>query len=144
MIITLISVPVIIISAPSYYFRRIKFLKRYAHFLEQNNGQNYFCYNNKKNLKEFIELEIIPELDEKISIIYLNGKHVETDTSSKEFISNALYNLRNYSKFPHLMKIRNGKIIDSSVNALAYGVKNQKKSKEHFIAKIDDFFDFKN
>jgi hypothetical protein len=141
LIVFLITLPFIILSLPFTYYNRKKFEKQYSDFLELNNDVNFFCYNNRKNSKEFIENEIIPNLKNNIEIVYLNGKKIETKNYPKDFISNALYNLKNYSKFPHLMKIRDGKLIDKSINTLFYSIKNQNKSKEKLLAEVNDFFE---
>ena len=119
------------------------FEKKYAEFLVHNDNLNFFCYNNRKNAKEFIEVEIIPYLNNKIEIVFLNGKTVENKSFPKEFLSNAIHQLKNYSKFPHLMKIRNGKLIDKSINTIFYSIKNQNKSKDNLMKEIDDFFELK-
>ncbi|HLV52009.1 MAG TPA: hypothetical protein VKY44_08655 [Flavobacterium sp.] len=121
----IISITFLIISFPFLYHKRKQFEKRYSDFLIQNDNLNFFCYNNRKNSQYFIENEIIPFLDDKIEIVFLNGKIVETPKYPKDFISKALFQLKNYSKFPHLMKIRNGKLIDKSINLLFYSIKNQ-------------------
>ena len=63
---------------------------------------------------------------------HLNGKNVESEQNT-EFISEALYKLKNYSRFPHLMKIRNGKLIDKSINNPFYNVLNLKKKQNGII-----------
>ena len=77
----------------------------------------------------------------RFEIVYLNGKKIENENYPKEFLSNALYNLKNYSKFPHLMKIRNGKLIDKSINTIFFSIKNQKQSKEKLLKEIEFFFE---
>ena len=52
-----------------------------------------------------------------------------------------LYGLKHYNKFPHLMKIRSGKLIDKSINNPFYGVLNMNKSKSELINKINEFFE---
>lgn len=137
----IIILPFIVISYPYTYYKSKKFEKQYSDFLMQNNESNFFCYNNSKKSKEFIETEIIPCLDKQIEVVYLNGKQVETENYSKEFISNALYSLRNYSRYPHLMKIREGKLVDKSINSLFFSVKNQNKSKDKLLVEIHNFFE---
>ena len=132
--------PIIIISTPFLYFQRKRFEKKYSEFLTKNSGKNFFCYNNRKNSKKYIEDEIIPNLTEGIEIVYLNGKKVESEYNT-EFISEALYKLKNYSRFPHLMKIRNGKLIDKSINNPFYNVLNLNKPKNELLTKINRFFE---
>ena len=129
-----------IVLFPIGHFQRKKFEKKYAEFLNENNGKNFFCYNNRKNSKQYIEEDIVPNLSDGIEIVYLNGKKIESEYNS-EFISEALYGLKHYNKFPHLMKIRNGKLIDISINNQFYGVLNMNKSKTELLNKINVFFE---
>lgn len=136
----ILTLPFIIITLPVNYYNRKKFEKNYAEFLLQNNNINFFCYNNRKNTKQYIETEIIPILNNDIEIVYLNGKIIENKRFPSQFLSHALYQLNNYSKFPHLMKIRNGKLIDKSINTIFYSIKSQNKSTEKLIIEINNFF----
>ncbi len=129
-----------IIFIPIGHFNRKKFEKKYAEFLNENNGKNFFCYNNRKNSKQYLEEDIVPNLNDGIEIVYLNGKKVESEYNV-EFISEALYKLKNYSRFPHLMKIRNGKLIDKSINNPFYNVLNLNKDKTELLTKINRFFE---
>ena len=71
--------------------------------------------------------------------MYLNGQKV-TSKHSTEFISQALYRLKNYNQFPHLMKIRDGKRIDKSINNPFYNVQNLNKPKTELVDQINQFF----
>ncbi len=135
----ILAIPLIIIFIPIKYLNRKRFEKKYAKFLTENNGKNFFCYNNKKNSKDYIEENIIPNLTDGIEIVYLNGKTVESDYNI-EFVSEALYKLKNYNRFPHLMKIRNGKLIDKSINNPFYNILNSNKPKSKFLNQIHTFF----
>ncbi|MEM7087673.1 MAG: hypothetical protein AAF489_15945 [Bacteroidota bacterium] len=136
----ILAIPFMIISLPIGHFQRKKFEKKYVEFLNENNGKNFFCYNNRKNSKQYIEEDIVPNLNDEIAIVYLNGKKIESEYNS-EFISEALYGLKHYNKFPHLMKIRNGKLIDISINNPFYAVLNMNKSKTELLNKINVFFE---
>jgi len=136
----ILLLPILLILYPIHFFQKKRFNKKHTEFLNANNGMNFFCYNNRKNSKNYIEKSIIPNLTEQIEIVYLNGKKVEAKQNS-EFISEALYKLKNYSRFPHLMKIRNGKLIDKSINNPFYNVLNLKKDKTELLTKINLFFE---
>lgn len=136
----ILSLPIILIFIPIVHFQRKNFEKKYADFLTVNNEKDFFCYNNRKHSKEYIEGEIIPNLTNGIQIVYLNGKTVESEHNS-EFFSVALYRLKNYSRFPHLMKIRNGKLIDKSINNPFYNILNLNKPKSELLTKINQFFE---
>ena len=45
------------------------------------------------------------------------------------------------NKFPHLIKIRNGKLIDKSINNAFYSVLNMNKSRTELLNKINMFFE---
>lgn len=136
-----LTIPILIVTFPFMYFDRKRFEKKYSEFLEENDNLNFFCYNTRKNSKEFIETEIIPNLSGDIEIIFLNGKTIENKKYPREFISKALFNLKNYSKFPHLMKIRKGKLIDKSINTLFYSIRNQNTPKDRLMREINNFFE---
>ena len=136
----ILILPIIIVLIPIQYFQRKQFEKKYSDFLTEISGKNFFCYNNRKNSRKYIEDEIIPNLKGGIEIVYLNGKKVESEYNA-EFISEALYKLKSYSGFPHLMKIRNGKLIDKSINNPFYNVLNLNKPKNDLLTKINRFFE---
>ena len=136
----ILAIPVMLVGIPILHFQRKNFEKKYADFLIENNGKNFFCYNNRKNSKQYLEQSILPNLSEDIDIVYLDGKRIESAYDSV-FISEALYGLKHYNKFPHLMKIRNGKLIDTSINNPFYAVLNMNKSKVELLSKINHFFD---
>jgi hypothetical protein len=136
----ILFLPIMIVLFPIHYFQRKRFEKKYSDFLTEISGKNFFCYNNRKNSKKYIEDEIIPNLTDGIEIVYLNGKKVESEYNA-EFISEALYKLKSYSGFPHLMKIRNGKLIDKSINNPFYNVLNLNKPKNELLTKINRFFE---
>lgn len=132
--------PFIILISPFFYFRRKKFEKEYSHFLIKQNGKNFFCYNNRKNSKRFIEEVIIPSLSKNVEIVYLNGRKIESEYP-KEFISNILFNLKTYNKFPHLVKVRDGKLHDKSINNIFYSILNQHTSQTKLLTEINQFFE---
>ncbi|WP_159090812.1 hypothetical protein [Aquimarina aquimarini] len=141
----IIGIPLLALSIPMIIFIPIKsfcrkrFEKKYAEFLIKNDGKNFFCYNNRKNSKKYIEENILLNLPKEIDIVYLNGKKIESDYTT-EFISEALYNLKNYNRFPHLLKIRNGQLIDKSINNPFYNILNLNKPKNDFLSQINRFF----
>lgn len=141
-----IGIPVTIYSVLSYPSRRLaqtNFEKGYLEYTNRLNDKNFFCYNNRENSKEFIESYIIPKLPESVEVIFLNGRAIESDYS-REFISHALYRLKNYRKFPHLMKVRNGEITDFSLNNTFYSIINQNKPLDELLNEVDLFFDIDN
>ena len=101
--------------------------------------KNFFWYNNRKDGKESIENELIPRLDEKIEIIYLEGREPKSGYQ-KGHISLALFKFKRYTRFPHLLKVRDGHIIDESVNNEFYNVLNQSKPMEKLLTEIHKFF----
>ncbi len=135
----ILFLPVMIILYPKNYFEKKRVEQKYSEELSKMNGKNFFCYNNRKRSDKYIENEIIPHLADDIEIVYLNGRKVESE-SNTEFVSSALFRLKNYSKFPHLMKVRNGKLIDKSINNPFYNVMNLNQSKNKLLTDINQFF----
>ena len=105
--------------------------------------KNFFCYNNKADAKEFIEKELIPNLDKDIEFIYLDGREPKSQYV-RDQISLALYELKNYSRFPHLLKIRNGKMLDESINNEFFNTLTQSKPLDKLLKNINDFFELKS
>lgn len=139
----LLVLPVLLLTWPLRYLQRTRFQKKYKSFLEEHNGKNFFCYNNKRSTQPFVETAILPCLGVDIEVVFLNGKRVET-TYDTVFMAEALYQLQHYQKFPHLMKIREGKLLDQSVNNLFYSVLKGHKPKAKLLDQMNNFFDLPN
>ena len=134
-----LSIPFLIFIFIFKYFQKKKFEKKYLKFLKENEGKNFFCYNNRKKSKEYLEENILTNLNKEVVIVYLNGRDIESEYN-KEFISEALYGLKHYTKFPHLMKIRNGQLIDKSINNPFFGILKMNKPKAELLGEINHFF----
>ncbi len=146
LVILIVGIPFLIFHILSYPSRRMEeknFKRDYINYLYQIDGKNFFCYNNREYAQEFIETIIIPSLPKDVEIIFLNGRVVESDYA-KVFMSHALYDLKNYQKFPHLMKIRNGEVLDFSLNNTFYNMINQKQPLDKLLAEVNHFFDLDN
>jgi hypothetical protein len=116
--------------------------KMYQKFIAESNGKNIFCYNNRKNSKEFIELNLTPKLPKSTEVIFLNGKLIESEINI-DFAKILLSKFKKYNRFPHLIKIRDKKIIDKSINNLFYNTLNSSKSKKDLMKDVYSFFDIK-
>ncbi|MEO6524005.1 MAG: hypothetical protein ABIN91_20140 [Mucilaginibacter sp.] len=110
-----------------------------SNYLLELEGKNFFCYNNKKDVQDAIEIILIPLLASNFEIIFLNGKNPESDYE-EWLIKHILYNFKHYSKFPHLFKVRNGEIIELSINNEFYNTIDQNKPMSALINIIDAFF----
>lgn len=125
--ITIISATIILILIASYQSKKQKerFLKRYREFLAAHEGEEFFCYTNRKEFVDVIEQQLIPMLDPKLNIIKMEGKTPITDLNH-EFVSYAFYRLDNIG-FPNVMKINNGVMMDISLHNEIYNAINNKK-----------------
>ncbi len=135
----LVLIPIMIIVTPFTYYikwRREKELKKYLSGL---GDKNFFCYNNRTDAKDFIEKELIPKLDKDIELIYLDGREPKSKYV-RDQISLALYKLKNYTRFPHLLKIRDGQMIDESVNNEFFNTMTQNKPLDKLLSDINRFF----
>ena len=115
--------------------------ENFKKFLSQIEGKNFFCYNNKVKGKEFIENEIVPFLNKDIEIIYLDGRTIQSNDYENKYLSKAFNGFKNYSKFPHLMKIKNGEIKDISINNEFYNAINNNGNKTKLSLKMNAFFE---
>lgn len=137
-----IFLPIMIIVAPFAYYANLTRERELNKYLSRLGDKNFFCYNNRPDAKEFIEKELIPKLDKGIELIYLDG-HQPKSSYVQDHISLALYKLKNYSRFPHLLKIRNGQMIDESVNNELFNTMKQNKPLDKLLSDIDAFFDLR-
>jgi hypothetical protein len=138
----IVLLPVMIICAPfNYYFdwRREEKLKKY---LLELGDKNFFCYNDRTDAKDFIEKKVIPMLDKEVELIYLDGREPKSKYI-KDNISLVLYKFKNYTRFPHLLKVRGGQIIDESINNEFFNTLSQNKPVDNLVGKIHRFFDLR-
>jgi len=119
--------------------KTIKSEKEYADFLGTIEGIKFFCYNNRKKNKEFIETTILPTLSSDIKIIYVDGKIPKSDYD-QNFISTLLYSIKDRKGFPYLLKISNGQLVDKSISQDFYKTMNQNKDIRHLNENINSFY----
>jgi hypothetical protein len=132
--------PIIAIAYPFVFLDNWKRERRLKKYISGLGDKNFFCYNNRADAKTFIENELIPRLDNGIELIYLDG-HEPRSKYVQDHISLALYKLQNYSRFPHLLKLRNGDIIDESINNEFFNTMTQNKPLDKLLMDINSFFD---
>ncbi len=135
-----VVIPTMILVTPFLSYSDKKRQAAFRKFVLQIGDKNFFCYNNRSDAKEFIEQKIIPNLPKEIEIIYLNGRELQSDYD-ETFVSMLLYSFKEYKKFPHLLKIRNGQIIDLSINNRTFNCINQGKPIENMFDEINSFFE---
>ena len=138
----LLFAPLIILALPFIiwsYFDNLTFNRKYNDYLRTIDGTNFFCYNNRTNSKNFIEKNILPILTPDIRVIYLDGKMPKSDYDQR-FISKALYSIEDRKGFPYLLKIKDGKFIDKSINNEFYNTMNQNKDIGQLSKKIISFY----
>lgn len=138
----IVLIPIIIIFLPFGIYQSNQLEKRFQAFLKEHNGQNYFIYNNGRKSQNFIEENALPKIPTAVNILYLKKKELQVK-KNKEFFSMMVYRIKNYKRFPHLIKIRNGEIIDISINQELFAWKNQGKGSKQFFDLINIFFDLK-
>jgi len=101
---------------------RHKFTAEYNLFLAEHEGLEIFCYTNRLKFCDAIEAQLVPTLDEHIHVIKLNGKVPQTRLNER-VISHALCNLKGVG-FPNVMRVVDGKFIDSSLHKPIYDAIN--------------------
>ena len=138
----LLFAPLLLLVSPFIIYSfidNLAFNKKYKTYLRTISGTNFFCYNNRTNSKDFIEKNILPTLTPDIKVIYLDGKTPKSDYD-QNFISKALYSIKDKKGFPYLLKIADGKLKDKSINNDFYNTMNQNKNIGQLNKKIISFY----
>ena len=107
--------------------------------LEKFDGEKFFCFNNNKRSLNFIENEIIPNLNNKINIIFLEGKKANSSTIDNILASKLLLKIRQREGFPYILKISNGEILAKSINNELFNTINQNKDTLKLIDTINNY-----
>ncbi|MCB9235061.1 MAG: hypothetical protein H6581_25630 [Bacteroidia bacterium] len=140
-----VIVPLFILVSPFTFLRDKIFARKYRKYLSTAlEGKNFFCYNNRRKSLEFITWEILPLLPPGVEPLYLEGYYLKTDYYEEKYLSKVLYQLEHYQRFPHLIKIRNGQVIDCQINNEVFNCLNQGKPKETVIRKMEEFFELQS
>ncbi|WP_316784451.1 hypothetical protein [Pedobacter frigiditerrae] len=145
-IIIIIAIPLIILISPiifisninNHFTNKARF-KAYQEYLLMINGCNFFCYNNKQSVQNLIEQQVLPFLDTNINVIFLDGR-IPVSDFNKSYISTALYGIKDKKGFPYLLKIRDGVVVDKSINAELHYAINHNETMKSLVDKIDLFF----
>ena len=135
-----VGIILFLIIAPISWYKEKLFRKEYQAYLHELEGKNFFCYNNRRKGRAYIESEIIPDLPQGVEVLFLNGRKLESGPYKKEFLSRAFYEFKHYNRFPQLLKIREGKAYDASLNHELFLCVNQDKSRMLWENKIQEFF----
>ena len=144
LVFVIISLPIIILTYPIIYISDKIHNRELKKYLKTIDGKNFFCFNNRKRGNEFLKNRVIPNLHKDIETIYLNGRNIETEKYDVKFLSSIFYKFQNYSRFPHLLKIRGEKILDESINNEFFEYFRNEESQEIFYLKINTFFELEN
>lgn len=137
----LVCMPLFLVAKAFGWFFNKSREKEYKKYINQIEGKNFFCYNNKAQSLEFIKYHILPNLPTSVEVIFLDGKTPVSEYELK-FISRTLYNFKDYQGYPHLFKVRNGNIIGESINNELFNIINhQSEPVNLLISKIINFFE---
>jgi uncharacterized membrane protein YbaN (DUF454 family) len=129
-------IPFILVNA---YFSDKAFEKEYRLYLNRMNEACFFCYNSRKSSVEFARDIIIPALEPNIKVIFVDGRNVKSGDDSK-YISRMLYSIQERKGFPYLLKIKDGQILNMSVNNQFYSIMISHKSITPLLERINAFY----
>lgn len=135
----LISSPLIVLSLISDHRENKRNEKLYHNYLLEIDGHKLFCYNNRKDCLEFIQQQIIPHLPADVKLIFLDGK-IPISDYSHQFASTILYKIQNQVGFPYLLKVRDGIVLEKSINNELYNSLNQRQDIKVLYAAINKFY----
>lgn len=135
----LIASPLIILSCLSEHRENKRNEKLYRNYLLEIDGHKLFCYNNRKDCREFIEQQIIPYLPADVKLIFLDGRFPISDYSH-QFASTVLYKIHNQVGFPYLLKVQDGMVLEKSINNELYNSLNQGHDIKILYTAINKFY----
>ena len=130
-------IPFILIYA---HFSDKAFEKEYKLYLERMNGTCFFCYNSRRSSIDFAKNIIVPALRPNIQVVFVDGKDVESGNGSK-YISKMLYSIQERKGFPYLLKIKDGQVLNMSVNNQFYSILIGRKPITPLLERINTFYD---
>ncbi len=137
----LLALPFIIpLLMIGWYYKR-KFDKELNAFLKEIEDQSFFCYNNREKSQAFVETELLPHLDDEVKVVFLNGRKVRSDDYPARLLSRLLYDFKAYKGFPHLFKVKNGEIIEHSINHLVYNTLDKEENNDSILKEVNLFFE---
>lgn len=136
LILIILCIPFILIYS---HFSNKHFEREYKLYLERMNGACFFCYNSRKSSVEFARDVIAPALEPTIQVVFVDGKDVRFGDDS-QFISKMLYSIQERKGFPYLLKIKDGQIIDTSVNNQFYSIMIGRKPITPLLERINAFY----
>ncbi len=131
--------PVLVPFITHSFFQNRLFNKEYKAYLQSIEGKKFFVYNSRTNSYSYIKNNLLPRLPKDVEVIYLNGKDPVTNLN-KNYISHALYSIKDRKGFPYLLRVENGEIKDKSINNVFYNTKNQNKDIQLLLNQMDQFF----
>lgn len=145
---TLIKILLIVTVIIFFYFfsylsmrrrkrKQIEYEKEFLEKLKKHNDVELFVYTSRKKSKQLIEDSIIPNLDKNINVIFLNGRSVHSESLDNKFVSIVLYRIKNKG-FPNIIRISEGRILDTSLKDSFYKMLNQGKSPQFFMKSLED------
>jgi hypothetical protein len=122
----------------SYFSDKI-FEKEYRVYLERMNGACFFCYNSRKSSFEFAKNVVVPALEPTVQVVFVDGRDVQFGNDSK-YLSRMLDSIQERKGFPYLLKIKNGQVIDMSVNNQFYNILVGRKPIAPLLERINTFY----
>lgn len=138
-LVAVILSPIILIFCVLVYFQNSTTKEKYLEYLRSIEGTKLFCYNSRANYQSYIRNNIIPLLPKDVKLVYLDGK-VPVSEYEQQYISHALYNIKDRKGFPYLLKIHDGQLVDQSINNEFYNTMNQNKDVRPLLEKIESFY----
>lgn len=115
----LLILPLYLILLPFLKYNDRKFEAAYRNFLNTQNGHTFFVYTSKKKTRKFVEDAFLPNLQNEIEVVFLDGKIPRSELETR-FISRLLDDQKVVGGFPWLIKISGGRPAVNSLNNKVY------------------------
>jgi hypothetical protein len=138
-VLAIVALPFIPFVLLYTHFSDKNFQREYTEYLRRMNGACFFCYNSRKSSVAFARDVVVPALEPTVQVVFVDGSKVDCGPNSK-FISKMLYSVKERKGFPYLLKIRDGQVLDLSVNNQFYSILLGSKPIEPLLARVNAFY----
>jgi hypothetical protein len=133
----ILLIPIAILIWPFSYLYDKKTEAEFRSFLAEKEGLELFVYTSRKNSQNYIENKILPNLPDKMVVVFLDGKTPRTRNLAEDRTSQILYRMKNIG-FPTVIRIANSGIKNISLKKEFHNIRSQQRDHQEFVRIVND------
>lgn len=112
----------------------------YVDFLHQYEGAEFFCYPDHPAGQPWVETHILPQLNPNIHAVLLTDEGPRSDLPNVQMAY--LVQQARQDKFPNVMKIKYGRLVDSTLHREFFDILNRHDPPAEFLYVINERLEF--